>query len=304
MSSSDTHQPLPETNLTGNDCDVSRLVLQLEYAGTSFCGSQRQNNGITIQQALEEALSDLGIKTLKRPLFSGRTDSGVHSQGQVVHVDCIEESLNRIKDVRTALNAKLPETIAVKQVTINEDKTFHAILSAQWRWYQYRIYNQPSRSVWTGGNALWFRYPLDVAKMNTAAQLLLGEQDVESFKCPKTATTNNICQIKCSEVYHEGDYILYNIVANRFVYKMIRNIVGTLLEIGAKPEKKPDEMTFILNQKNRQSASSTAKSSGLTLMAVYYPPPWDFFQKDVCVKTLTQVVQESSDNENLLRKAS
>jgi len=293
--------------------EKTRVVLLLEYLGHGFSGSQYQTNAISVQQTLMEALEMLCIETCGgKPIFAGRTDAGVHAKGQVAHIDCVPRSLDRIKNLQRALNVKLPETMSVKDLCVmpnaieghSVEKNFHALLSAQWRWYQYKISNTTYRSSWCGYDTLWFDRPLDIEKMNEAASYILGQQDFKSFKCVRSDIKNNICNIIYNKISTQDQLITFDIVGNRFLYKMVRNIAGTLLEIGSNPELQPDQINAIMAQKDRQSAGPTAPACGLTFMAITYRKPWDFFQNDVYVKTLTQAVQEFSNNENILCQAS
>jgi tRNA pseudouridine38-40 synthase len=283
-----------------------RNVLLLEYDGAAFSGSQIQQNAYTVQQALEESLAKLNI-VHGAIFFSGRTDAEVHARGQVAHFDTSVDALSEIPDLVAALNAVLPRTMAVRETAITEPDGFHSLLSAEWRWYRYRVYNHPVRSVWMRSDAAWVKSsPLDLDEMQRAADMLLGEQDFESFKCPHTEVPNNVCNVIHSQFSQEenGD-IVFDIVANRFVYKMVRNLCGTLLKIGQHTEFTPDDIPLILSSKDRRKAGPTAQPRGLSLMAVQYPKPWDFFLNDVCVTRLDQIVQESSRYEkNILRKAS
>jgi len=282
-----------------------RHVLLLEYYGPAFSGAQRQDNAFTVQQAVEEALD--ALKIAHGPVvLAGRTDAGVHAKGQVFHVDIPENGLRPTHDLRKCLNAVFPKTLSVRDWVVSEDPTFHATTKAQWRWYQYRIYNQPVRSTWMGEDAYWHKYPLDVDAMHQAAQSLLGHQAFTSFKCPRSSVPEDRCNVIISEVTAEGPYVVYNIVANRFIYKMVRNIMGTLIQVGQENGAfSPEHMPEILAQADRRYAGPTAQPAGLSLMAVKYPAPWDFFHSDVYVTRLTQGIQESSFNvQNVLRKAS
>ncbi len=288
---------------TQDNLKQQRVVLLLDYYGPAFSGSQVQPRSYTVQAALADALAKLNVA--HGPLvFSGRTDAGVHAKGQVVHFDTALDALGQIPDVLAGLNAVLPHEISVKDYHITGDFDFHAMLSPEWRWYQYRIFNQRHRSVWKRPDAAWVPRPLDVDRMQRAARYFLGEQLFTSFKCPRTEISNDLCHVIQSHVYQDGADIVYDVVANRFIYKMVRNIVGTLIEVGTGSSLSPEDIPEILGRADRQYAGPTAKPEGLCLMAVNYPKPWDFFKNDVYVTTLKQRVQESSSHENILCKAS
>lgn len=282
-----------------------RILLLLAYFGPAFAGSQVQANAYTVQQALEEALEKLNIPLLGRVCLAGRTDAGVHAKGQVAQFDTTTQGLRKIPDLIRALNAVLPDTVSIQDVTATEDSEFHVTRSAQWRWYQYRVFNHPNRSVWMRPDAAWVPQALDVEAMQAAANHLLGEHDFESFQCPHSDVTHRICNVIHSRVYPDGDDVVFDIVANRFLYKMVRNLMGVLLEIGLHGAFTPDDVPRILAEKNRQRAGHTAKPEGLSIMAVQYPEPWGFFQNHVYVTRLNQIAQESRSHEkNILRKAS
>lgn len=284
-----------------------RVVLLLEYFGPAFSGSQIQDNAYTVQEAVGQALDKLNVPH-GPVVFAGRTDAGVSAKGQVAHFDTPLGALEQIPDVIAGLNAVLSKDISIKDYALIpqlQEFDFHSTASAQWRWYQYRIYNHPYRSVWMRPDATWIKPALNVEAMQRGATFLLGEHDFSSFKCPRTATPNDICHVIHSRVSHNGDDVVFDIVANRFLYKMVRNIMGVLIEIGSEAGFVSEDIPLILSRQDRQSAGSTAKPQGLSLMAVRYPKPWDFFQNDIYVKRLNQVIQESSPHEkNILRKAS
>lgn len=281
-----------------------RLVLLLEYFGPAYSGCQIQSNAHTVQAALYRAMEHLKIPHSALS-FAGRTDAKVHAKGQVAHMDIDATALNRIPDLNVTLNAVLPSDISIKQSVLTTDTDFHATISAQWRWYQYRIYNHPLRSTWMRPDAVWIRRPLDVEKMQDAAQVFLGEHDFESFKCPRAAVKYNVCRVILSQFHQDGDYLVFDIVANRFLYKMVRNLMGLLIQIGSGEPISPQDVVHILSQKDRQKAGPAAQPEGLSLMAAHYPKPWDFFQNDIYVTRLDQIIQESSCHaKNILRKAS
>ncbi len=289
-----------------NDLNLQqqRIALLLEYFGPSFSGCQIQNNAYTVQEALQDALSELHIPHTSVN-FSGRTDAGVHALGQVGHFDTTMDNLKEIPDLVSSLNAVLPSSVSVKAGVFVPDFDFHSTVSAQWRWYRYRLFNHPVRSVWMRQDAVWLRHPLDVNLMKEGASLFLGEHDFQSFKCPKSQIKNNRCHVIHSRIHQEAEYVVFDIVANRFLYKMVRNIMGLLIQIGLGKDFTPQDIPRVLDQRDRQMAGPAAYPQGLSLMAVQYPKPWDFFQNDVYVTNLNQIVQESSHHEkNILRKAS
>ena len=246
---------------------MQRYLIVLEYIGTAYQGSQKQpgimpNSSVeirTIQDELEKALSTL-TKTKTRTIFSGRTDAGVHAKGQTAHFDT-ELELNPSKFVNS-LNGILPNDISVKELK-KVPKMFHAQKSAKARHYRYVIANRNQRSAWDS-NCLLVRFPLDVERMNKALDYLKGEHDFTSFKKVRTTNPAKICNMYECKAEKHGDYI-----ADRFLYNMIRAIVGTLLRIEGK-NLSPTVMKEILEARDKTKAGSTISPDGLTLLEVIY----------------------------------
>ena len=213
---------------------MNRYLLVLEYIGTSYMGSQKQpkkmpNSSklvLTIQDELEKAISTL-TKTKTKTIFSGRTDAGVHARGQTAHFET-ELELNPSKFVNS-LNGILSNTISVKELK-KVPKTFHAQKSAKARHYRYAIANRTQRSAWDA-HCLLVRYPLDIQRMNKALSYLIGEHDFTSFKKVRTSNPAKICNMYKAKAVRDGDYVYIDFIADRFLYNMIRSIVGTLLLI-------------------------------------------------------------------------
>jgi len=284
-----------------------RVALLVEYCGRFFYGSQFQPSKPTIQQAVQEALNQLHLQT-SAVSFAGRTDAGVSAHGQVGHFDVIEGSLVNVQNLVKALNALLPETISVRAAHINTGQAFNSRRDAHCKWYRYVVHNGATRSVWANRVAtVYHSKPLDETRMAQAAQLLLGMHDFKSFKDSDTAVTNDICHILHAKVSREGDCIIFDIAADRFLYKMVRNLVGQLMAIGHTENPLPPETILqVLAEKDRRKAAATARPEGLSLMAVLYKSPFNFFEKDVYVQQLKNILKpmESLQNENLFRKAS
>lgn len=286
----------------------TRIALLVEYCGRNFFGSQFQPTRPTIQSELQEALRKLGLKT-SAVTFAGRTDSGVNASGQVAHFDIAPEALRNIQDLPAALNSKLPGAIAIKAAQLGVSPKFHSRREAQYKWYRYRIYNSRTRSALMGPHAAHYPKALDANLMNQAAQLLLGSHDFKSFKDSDTPVTDDICNIQYIHVAKDGDFINFDVAANRFLYKMVRNMVGQLLLIGnVEAPQSPTSILEVLAQRDRRSAAATARPEGLCLMAIVYPTPFNYFELDSRVQQLNHLLKlnqmESLQNENLFRKAS
>lgn len=255
---------------------MQRYVLIVEYIGTNFAGSQKQlhdpsgfeNKSIkpvrTIQGEIEKALSTLTRSHIKT-IFSGRTDAGVHARGQVVHFDTHYECVD--PKFINSLNGILPPDVCVRSVK-KVEKSFHAQKSAKIRWYRYKIVSREQRSVWDD-RCLFVRESLDIQKMNEALSYLIGEHDFTSFKKVKTENPAKVCNMYKAHCFQEGDAIYIDLVANRFLYNMVRSIVGTLLWI-QRNSLAPVTLKEILDAKDRSKAGPTISPEGLTLMKVIY----------------------------------
>ncbi len=251
---------------------MNRYLLVLEYIGTSYMGSQKQpkkmpNSSklvLTIQDELEKAISTL-TKTKTKTIFSGRTDAGVHARGQTAHFET-ELELNPSKFVNS-LNGILSNTISVKELK-KVPKTFHAQKSAKARHYRYAIANRTQRSAWDA-HCLLVRYPLDIQRMNKALSYLIGEHDFTSFKKVRTSNPAKICNMYKAKAVRDGDYVYIDFIADRFLYNMIRSIVGTLLLI-ERNSLAPETLKEILDSRDKTKAGSTISPDGLTLIEVIY----------------------------------
>ncbi|AWW35061.1 tRNA pseudouridine(38-40) synthase TruA [Mannheimia varigena] len=243
-----------------------KIALGIEYDGSRYFGWQRQESVESVQQKLEQALSVVANSPVE-VFCAGRTDAGVHGTGQVVH---FETEVNRpLQSWCFGTNAHLPDDIAVKwAVEVSED--FHARFSATARRYRYIIYNSKLRSAILPKGLTHFHFPLDESKMHQAGQFLLGENDFSSFRAAKCQSNTPWRNIHHLNVSRQGNYVIVDIQANAFVHHMVRNIVGTLLEIGQ--SRQPVEWAkWVLEQRNREIAAPTAKAEGLYLVEVHYP---------------------------------
>ena len=254
-----------------------RYAIQVHYIGKNFAGSQIQfENGKeidtpTIQGELEKALRTLicgdtttNIRSIKT-IFSGRTDKGVNSKGQIVHFDtdkCIVAS----KFVYS-LNEILPDEISVCNLQ-EVDKNFHAQKSAKRRYYRYVFINRKCKDAFDG-DLMRIKYDVNIERMQESLNYLLGEHDFSSFKSSGTLNPSKICFIEKAECHRENDKVIIDIVGNRFLYNMVRTIVGTLLEIEGH-NLSSIHMKNVLDAKDRTKAGRTVSPYGLTLMKVEY----------------------------------
>lgn len=280
-----------------------RYSMILEYIGSGFAGSQKQlgSHIKTVQSEVENALKQLLQRDVK-VIFSGRTDKGVHARNQTVHFNLPLE-LN-IKRFLYSLNAILPENISVKSVA-KVDKNFHSQKSAKYRWYRYYINNCSQRSVWLDKTHSHVYTKLDVEAMQLALGYLVGKHDFSSFKSVNSANPAKECTMYYAVCKEKSGIIKIDLIANRFLYNMVRIITGTLIEIG-KGIYPPDQMLKILETKDRKCAGRTAEACGLTLMYVGYDEKYNL--QNGCNNTNInydlKTCMETEINENIFCKAS
>ncbi len=246
----------------------SNFKLTIEYDGTDFAGWQIQKNGERTVQAEIKKACDSIFKADVTVIASGRTDSGVHAEGQVVHFHV--QTRMKPAEIQKALNSCLPKDIAVLDVK-NVPDSFHAQYDAKEKTYRYIVLNSKQRSAFLRNHVYHFTYPLNLAQMRKAAKVLVGRHDFKSFQAhdPLRADKDTIRTIKKLLIKKDGDFVTIDITANGFLYKMVRNIVGTLLAVGT-AQIPVEKMALILKGKDRSAAAATAPSHGLCLMRVKY----------------------------------
>ena len=207
---------------------MRRVKLVIEYDGTAYHGWQRQPHVISIQEKVEEAFVRSSQKKVK-VIGSGRTDAGVHAWGQVAHAD-IETPLS--DDILLkALNYHLPEDIIVKELKTISDR-FHSQRSATSKTYHYQILNQPVASPLVRQQCWWMRKPLDIGRMNDAAQFIVGKHDFKAFQNSGNPMKDTVREIYRSEFVKKDPFIVYEITGSGFLKQMIRNLMGVYVRIG------------------------------------------------------------------------
>ena len=244
-----------------------RLALGVEYLGTGFCGWQNQKHGVrTVQACVEKALSEVAGHEVS-VICAGRTDTGVHATGQVIHFDCRAERPERAWLLGTTTG--LPDDIGVRWVRAVSDD-FHARFSALSRRYRYVIANRESRPGLLNKRATWVFKPLDEARMHQAAQHLLGENDFSSFRGSDCQSRTPMRNVHFIEVSRQNEFVFIDIQANAFLHHMVRNIAGVLIDIG-KGRRPVDWSREVLEQRDRRKGGVTAPADGLYLVDVAYP---------------------------------
>ncbi len=244
---------------------MKTIKLTIEYVGTRYAGWQVQDNDLTVQQKMEEALVKiLGEKV--RLISSGRTDAGVHAHGMVAHFQT-ERDLP-LSAFREGVNRHLPEDIAVQKAEF-APPGFHARYSAEGKWYRYIILQAPVRAPLLQPFCWHIRTPLNVETMQNAAESFIGCHDFAGFRSSSCDAQTTIREIFSISVHQEDKKIIIDIKGSGFLKNMVRRMTGTLVEIGM-GKKLPTEIEEMLSRGKDAPAGRTAPPQGLCLMEVWY----------------------------------
>ncbi|MDY7076841.1 MAG: tRNA pseudouridine(38-40) synthase TruA [Chloroflexota bacterium] len=241
-----------------------RVRAVVAYDGTDYSGFQRQANAPTVQAALEAALAQVTQERIT-VLAAGRTDTGVHAVGQVIAFDTTWR--HGVGALQRALNAVLPPDVAARKVE-ESALGFHPRYDARSRRYRYTMYNAPVRCPLARRYSLYVTAPLDLGAMQRAAQFLVGEHDFATFGQPPQGQVT-VRQALAAEWSGEPPWLTFDIEANAFLYRMVRSIVGTLLQVG-RGGMSVDEFSAAMAAHDRSQAGPTAPPRGLCLMEVKY----------------------------------
>lgn len=241
------------------------IKLTIEYVGTNYCGWQFQPNGVSIQEVLENRLER--ITGRKVTVYgSGRTDSGVHAEGQVAHFKT--EAALEAPLFQRALNSLLPEDIVIRE-SVEAPAGFHAQRSSKGKRYRYTILNRRYPSAFLRPFAWFLPYDLDIGRMWEAALHLAGTHDFASFQAAKSSAQSTVRDISSLDIVRDGDTILFFFEGSGFLKHMVRIMVGTLVDFGC-GRKRPEEMKEIIEARDRKKAGRTAPPHGLCLEKVFY----------------------------------
>jgi tRNA pseudouridine38-40 synthase len=238
----------------------------IAYDGTDFAGYQVQPEKRTIQSEFEAVLAQMHKGTIIKVTASGRTDSGVHAKGQVLHFESplTFPTENWIK----AFSALLPTDIIVLEVDIVPDD-FHARFHTTGKEYRYIVARSKLRDPFKRNYAYHYPYPLNVEAMREAISYLIGTHDFTSFCSAKTEVVDKVRTIKEMDFEESDDFMIFRFVGEGFLYNMVRILVGTLLDVGS-GKMSPHDMSGILDKKDRSFAGKTAPAQGLYLWKVFY----------------------------------
>lgn len=244
---------------------MAKVAFGVEYDGSELVGWQTQRAGRSVQSCLEHAFSEVADQKIS-VICAGRTDAGVHATAQVVHIET-----NVVRSMRgwlLGVNSNLPDDISLRWgQPVSDD--FHARFSARSRTYQYLILNREVRSALWRHRCCWERRTLDSAAMNQAAQHLTGKHDFSSFRAAPCQAKTPVRTMHSIVIERRDDLISLTFNANAFLHHMVRNVAGTLIQVG-RGDKEPDWVAKVLEERDRRRAGITAAAAGLYLIGVEY----------------------------------
>ncbi len=243
-----------------------RIALGVEYEGTFFHGWQRQDGLITVQDALEKALSAVANHSVE-VVCAGRTDAGVHAVGQVVHFDTEISRTDHSWIFGSNTNSSAEIRVNWAKMV---DESFHARYSATARQYRYVIYNHSIRPALLRNNVTWYYRHLDAELMQEGANYLLGEHDFSSYRGISCQSRTPMREVFSISVVRHACWVTVEISANSFLHHMVRNIVGVLIAIG-EGKRPPLWAKEVLEAKDRTQGGITSPASGLYMTKVTYP---------------------------------
>jgi len=247
-----------------------RIAIGVSYDGSAFEGWQSQPSGRTVQDHLERALGSIACQPV-RLVAAGRTDAGVHALGQVAHFDTEAERPDQAW-VRGA-NAALPAAIAV-QWAVRVPEAFSARYAATARTYRYLLYCHPVRPAVLAGRVGSFHLPLALEPMQAAGRRLLGRHDFSAFRSAECQAKSPVRELRRLGVAQRGSYFIFDVTADAFLHHMVRNIVGSLVQVG-KGAQPPEWVEAVLASRDRARAAPTFPPDGLYLAEVRYGPEWN-----------------------------
>ena len=245
---------------------INRYAAVVSYDGQDYCGFQKQAHSPSVQSELEKALSFVANETIVVSC-AGRTDTGVHASYQVIHFDSSADRSSR--NWVMGCNSQLPDSVSLVWAD-RVDPSFHARFSALARTYRYVLITQETRPAILSSGITWVANRVDISAIQSACRYLLGEQDFSAFRASGCQSISPFRNIHDARIYRSGALVVFEITANAFVLHMVRNIVGSLLEVGL-GRQEPEWISLLLKYKDRSRSAPTASPNGLYLVGVGYP---------------------------------
>ena len=244
---------------------MRNIKLIIEYDGAKFGGWQKQPTKLNIQGEIEKAIQEITGEEINLTA-SGRTDAGVHSLGQVANFKT--NSNIAIEKFPMAINSKLKKSIVIKEAE-EVEKDFHARYKCKGKKYRYIINNSTCGSAIYRGLEYHIPQKLDIDKMKKAIKYFEGKHDFKGFRASGTSSKDSVREIYKAEIIQEKERIYIELTGNGFMYNMVRIIAGTLVDVGL-GKIKPEDISNIIQSKNRTLAGKTLPAHGLYLVEVYY----------------------------------
>lgn len=244
---------------------MRNIKLTIEYDGTDYCGWQIQPNGITVQQCINDALSHLEGKPVNAT-GAGRTDSGVHALCQTASF--ITQSSIPAEKYRDALNSSLPESIRIKS-SEEVSSEFNARFSAKRKTYKYTIRNSPTASAVSGRYEYHYSGKLNIENMQCACKYYVGEHDFAAFMASGSSVKDTVRTVFDAHLEVNMPKLVFSVTGNGFLYKMVRFMTGTLLDIG-KGKHEPEYIKYLLDKKGAEKAVTAVPAKGLLLYNIEY----------------------------------
>ncbi len=244
---------------------MRNIKIIIEYDGKNFNGWQKQPDKLNIQGEIERAIFEVMGEEVEL-IASGRTDAGVHSLGQTANFK-IENEMP-IEKIPLAINSKLKKSIRVKSAE-EVDERFHSRYNCKGKKYRYVINNAPIESALYRDLELHISQKLDIKKMKEAIKHFLGKHDFAAFKASGTSSKDSVREIYKAEIIEDGERIKIELTGSGFLYNMVRIISGTLLDVGL-GKLEVEEISKIIESKDRNNAGITLPPQGLYLVEVYY----------------------------------
>jgi tRNA pseudouridine38-40 synthase len=252
-----------------------RIALGVEYDGRPYWGWQSQAKGLTVQDTLQDRLSEIAGENIS-VVSAGRTDTGVHALEQVVHFDTLAE--RPLTAWVRGTNSLLPDSISVLWAKRIPEE-FHARFSALGRSYRYLLINRAVRLSVHSGKAGWYHAPLDVSAMQSASRFLLGKHDFSAFRSSECQAKSPVRDLRQITIARHGDMLVFDLSADAFLHHMVRNIVGCLVYVG-KGKYPPVWLSEVLDNRQRSLAAPTFAPDGLYLARIEYDRKWGLPQQE------------------------